>query len=151
MPFLEGGNRRFVEHAGVTQRLQCDLHAMDGALQRGVGVKHEAKSHLGGGCSAHNWRLASEHDVQKLRRGEPPRHLLEVGELDEGDIGAGFEIATGPIDGCIETLNRAGVGPRDDDEVVTAGIGLASLIVHTRWRRRALGDQAPDGNVRSLG
>jgi len=54
-------------------------------------------------------RLAAEHHVQELRHGEPPRHLLEVGDgfgrLDKGHIRAGFDIAAGPIDGGLEPLD----------------------------------------------
>ena len=57
-----------------------------------------------------------------LRRFGTAFRSSRFGRLNEGHVGAGFDIALGALDRLIEALDRAGVGSGDDDHPLAARV-----------------------------
>ena len=63
--------------------------------------------------------------------------MLQARGLDEEDVGAGFPVQLGPLEGGFQPLKRQRVGASDEDEI----------LVRPRIRRGLdLGDHVPRGN-----
>src|SRR6201999_3133048 len=53
-----------------------------------------------------------------------------LGRLDEHHIGAGLDVTMRALQGLFQSFDRPGVGARDDDHVLTAGVDGGFDLVH---------------------
>jgi hypothetical protein len=95
-------------------------------LQRRIGVQHTSESELAQLLVRQLRRLATDHNVGKLRPGQLPDcgDLFRLGRrFDKADVGAGFAEGMGAIHRGGKALDRNGVGACDDYQVgIGAGI-----------------------------
>src|ERR1700720_547932 len=107
---------------------------MHGSLQGGVGVKYQAEPHFGRRFFVNNGCLASEHHVDQLRRLQAARDRLEVFEafwsLDECDVRARLNVATGPLNGRLEALDGTGIGTCDDNQILPSRVDRCPYLAH---------------------
>src|SRR5271167_3093242 len=107
---------------------------MHGSLQGGVGVKHQAEPHFGCRFHVDYGCLASEHHVDQLRRLQAMGDRLEVFEafwsLDEYDVRARFDVATGPLNGRLEAFDGTCIGACDDNQILPPGVHRGSYLTH---------------------
>src|SRR5580693_9335149 len=107
---------------------------MYGSLQGGVGVKHQAEPHFGRRFFVDNGCLASEHHVDQLRRLQATGDRLEVVEafwsLDEGDVRARFDVATGPLNGRVKAFDGTCIGTCDDNQILPARVDCCPHLAH---------------------
>ncbi len=112
----------------VAQHGQGPLHADPGALQRGIGVQHDALAgplqHLG----AEDGRPAADHHVHQLRRAQPGgqgAHLLGLRDgFDEQDVRARLIFELGAVGaGAFQRAHRVHHVER------TSAVGAAAMIL----------------------
>src|SRR5580658_2152658 len=107
---------------------------MHGSLQGGVGVKHQAEPHFGRRFFVDNGCLPSEHHVDQLRRLQAMGDGLEVFEafwsLDECDVRARLDVATGPLNGRLEAFDGTCIGACDDDQILPPAVYRGSYLTH---------------------
>src|SRR5271156_4713449 len=107
---------------------------MHGSLQGGVGIKHQAEPHFGCRLHVDYGCLASEHYVDQLRRLQPTGDRLEVFEafwsLDECDVRARFDVATGPLNCRLEAFDSTCIGASDDNQILPPGVHRGSHLTH---------------------
>src|SRR4029077_3020571 len=84
--------------------------------------------HVDYGC------LASEHHVDQLRRlqatGDRPEVFEAFWSLDECDVRARLDVATGPLNGRLEAFDGTRIGARDDNQILPSRVDRGSDLTH---------------------
>ena len=77
---------------------------------------------------------SSEHHVDQLRRLQATGDRLEVFEafrsLDECDVRARLDVATGPLNGCLEALDGTCIGACDDNQILPPRVHRGPYLAH---------------------
>ena len=126
----------FVDALVVAQHRQRLLHASHRALQRRVGVQHQAIAQGGQFFGTGDGGLAANHHVHQLRRCQPlgqGADLVEGGDsFDKQDVGASLLKPPGALHGGLEALGGAGVGAGQDEGACVAACvhGRLDLAQH---------------------
>ena len=93
LPLLEARYRAiFTQTARLLELPKCSLHAIQSALQGGVGVEHQLETHAVELVKAEYRRFTADHYVDQLRRtrqtGRNRAQLINaLRGLNEGDVG----------------------------------------------------------------
>ena len=127
-----------LQRAVLLERGEHIMRRAQRGLQRGIGVEHAGKSHLGEPGAAEVRRLAAVHDVGDLRDRKLLGDACHLGlvdrRLDERHVGTRLDHRMRAIDRGVEAEHRARIGARDDLEIlvpprIDRGLHLAQHLV----------------------